>query len=260
MAPIALTLRRIVGRILFEPILVYQMAKVGSSAVVQALHARGLRVFHVHRMNRAHLDRMRAERASLGWFIPPVPKHDLLGLRLRDRVVARQRRAKVITLVRDPIARNLSSYFEHLDAIWNTRDAYATIPLEELQRGFVERFTHDEPLTWFDDELLPVFGIDVYEHPFPVSGHLRVGALLILKNELDDDTKCAAISEFLGLRKFSLQAVNTTERKAYGDAYRRFTSTLRLDPAYVDRMLNARYTRHFYTGAEREAMRRKYVR
>lgn len=243
----------------FVPILVYQMAKVGSSSVVAALEARKLPVFHLHRMNREHLERMRAERAALGWLLPPIPPHDLLGLRLRDQLVARGRPAKIITLVRDPIARNFSSYFEFLDAIRNVRDAHATVPLEELHRGFVERFPHDDALTWFDDELRPVFGIDVYEHPFPASGHLRAGDLLILKSELDDTTKSAAIAKFLGLRNLTLQPANVTESKTYGEVFRRFTSTIRLDPAYVDRMLNARYTRHFYTDAERETMRRKYT-
>jgi len=255
-------LRKFLARLGFPgivPVIVYQMAKVGSSAVVEALHARGLPVFHVHRMNREHLERMRAERAALGWFIPPVPPHDRLGLRLRDGVVARGRPAKVITLVRDPIARNLSSYFEHLDAIWNRPAAYASVPIDELHRGFVERFRHDEPLTWFDDELRAVFGIDVYAHPFPASGHLRVEDLLIVKSELDDAAKCVAIGDFLGIRDLSLHAVNVTERKAKGEVYRQFISTLRLAPAYVEHMLDARYTRHFYNDAEREAMRRRYL-
>ena len=243
----------------FIPIYVYQMAKVGSSAVYEALLERGLPAFHFHRMNREHLERMRARRAELGWAPRPLADGDVLGLKLYDKLVSRGHRAKIITLVRDPIARNLSSYFEHLDAIWNTRDAHASVSMEDLHRGFGERFPHDEALTWFDDELRAAFGIDVYKHPFPASGHQRIGDLLILKTELDDATKAAAVAGFLGLRELSLKSVNVTEAKAKGDAYRRFRSTLRLDPAYVDRMLDARYTRHFYTDVEREAMRRKYV-
>ncbi len=243
----------------FRPIYVYQMAKVGSSAVYEALLERGLPVFQFHRMSREHLERMRARRANLGWAPRPLPDGDVLGLRLYDTLVRRGRRAKTITLVRDPIARNLSSYFEHLDALWSTPDAHASISMEDLHRGFVERFPHDEVLTWFDDELRAIFGVDVYEHPFPASGHQRIGDLLILKSELDDATKAAAVAEFLGLRELSLKNVNVTEAKAKGDAYRRFRETLCLDPAYVDRMLDARYTRHFYTDAEREAMRRKYL-
>jgi hypothetical protein len=243
-----------------NPILVYQMAKVGSSSIVEALKARKLLVFQLHRMNREHLERMRAKRVELGWHLAPPPAHDILGPILRERLVNRGRRVKVITLVRDPIARNFSSYFEHLDAIWHRENAHATVPLEELHRGFLERFPHDEALTWFDDELRPVFGVDVYEHPFPASGHLRIGDVLVLKSELDDATKCAAVSEFLGLRDLAFRPANVTASKAKGEPYKRFVSTLRLDSAYVDRMLESRYTRHFYTEVEREEMRRKYLR
>jgi len=242
------------------PILVYQMAKVGSSSIAEALEERKLAVFHLHRMNREHLERMRAKRAELGWHLAPLPAHDVLGPILRERLVDRGRSVKVITLVRDPIARNFSSYFEHLDRIWHRQNAHESVPMEELHRGFVERFPHEEALTWFDDELRPVFGVDVYEHPFPASGHLRIGDVLVLKSELDDATKCAAVSEFLGLRNLVFRPANVTASKAKGEVYKRFVSTLRLDPAYVERMLESRYTRHFYTEAEREAMRRKYLR
>ena len=241
-----------------KPILVYQMAKVGSSSIAAALEERKLAVFQLHRMNREHLERMRAKRAELGWDLAPLPAHDILGPILRERLVNRGRRVKVITLVRDPIARNFSSYFEHLDAIWHREDAHASVPLDELHRGFLERFPHAEPLTWFDDELRPVFGVDVYEHPFPASGHLRIGNVLVLKSELDDATKCAAVSEFLGIRNLVFRPANVTTSKAKGEAYKRFVSTLRLNPQFVEKMLESRYTRHFYTEVEREAMRRRY--
>lgn len=243
----------------FVPVLVYQMAKVGSSSIVDALNTIGMPVFHIHRMNPENLARMRARRAALGWQDTPVRPHDRLGVSLRDRVVARGRASKVITLVRDPIARNVSSYFEHLDDIWSAPNAYASTSVEDLQQGFVERFPHDEALTWFDDELHAVFGIDVYAYPFPASGSLRIDNILILKSELDDATKCAAIAEHLGLREVSLRRRNVTNHKPYGEVYRRFVDTLALDRTYVDRMLDARYTRHFYTDDEREAMRSKWA-
>jgi hypothetical protein len=244
----------------FTPVIVYQMAKVGSSAVVGPLRALGVPAFHIHRMNRDHLEEMRAVRAALGWRIPPIPRHDQIGLQLRERVIRRLRPAKIITLVRDPIARNLSSYFEHLDAIWNRDHAHESVSIEALQAGFAERFTHDEPLTWFDDEIRPVLGIDVYETPFPASGIQALDDLLILRTELDDEVKASAVAKFLGLGRLSVTATNETTGKRKGDVYRQFRATLRLDPNYVDRMLDARYTSHFYTDDQRAALRRKYVR
>jgi hypothetical protein len=247
----------------WTPLIVYQMAKVGSSAIVKALSGSRVPLFHVHRMNAEHLHRMREERRARGWSIPPVPPHDRLGIQLASSLMATGGRARIVTLVRDPIARNFSSYFEHIDAIWHTPHASESIDLDRLCAGFLERFTHAEPLTWFDDELRPVFGVDVYEHAFPPAGHLTIHTdrfdLLVLKAEASDETKGAALSQFLGTGRIVVERANVTPDKTKGDLYRRFLATIRLSAAYVEEMLSARYTRHFYSEAEREAMRRSYL-
>lgn len=246
------------------PVIVFQMAKVGSSAIAAALEDAGRPVFHVHRMNAPHLQALRETRAGLGWRVPPVPRHDRLGIRLNERVIATGRRAKIITLVRDPIARNYSSYFEHLDHIWNTPQAHTVIQLDALASGFLTRFPHDEPLTWFDDEMRPVTGIDVYDHAFPASGELTIRTdrldLLVLKSELEDAAKANSVARFLGLDALVLRTVNATVQKPKGAVYRRFLERVSPGEAYVDRMLDSRYTRHFYTPAERERLRAAYLR
>lgn len=242
------------------PTIVYQMAKVGSSAIVYALTRTGRPVFHVHRMSAEHLERMRQQRRALGWTDRPMPVHDRMGLMLREKIVRRGRRAKIVTLVRDPIARNFSSYFEHLPYIWGRPDAHL-IPLDQLIRGFVDRFPHADALTWFDDEMLPVLGVDVYAHPFPSSGYLTIPGdpfdVLILKTEGSSEMKRAALSEFLGFETPPIERENVTASKEIGDVYREFTRTIRLSPAYVDAMLDARYTTHFYNAAERDAIRKR---
>jgi hypothetical protein len=245
-----------------EPVIVYQMAKVGSSAIVDALERRRLPVFHVHRMNPEHLAHLREERRRLGWEVGPVLPHDELGTLLNRKVVQRGRRARVVTIVREPIARNFSSYFEHLDSIWHVKDAHRSIPLEELCRGFVERFLHTEPLTWFDDELLPVLGIDVYARPFPEEGHdvLRKERLdvLILKCESSDEAKSAALSRFLGIDGITVRRANETGSKEKGAAFQRFRQTIRLSPSYIEDMLGSRYSRHFYSEEERRKLASHY--
>jgi hypothetical protein len=246
------------------PVIVYQMAKVGSSSIVSALRRSGLPAFHVHRMSHEHLERLRGARRGLGWSVDGVPPHDVVGLALHDHVIARGRPARVVTVVREPIGRNLSSYFEHLDAIWQTPDAHRVIPVERLCEGFLERFTHDEPLTWFDDELRAVVGLDVYDHRPPHEGAVVVpGAradVLVLRSEADDRVKADALEAFLGRPGIALRPTNVTAAKPKGAAYREFQARLRLPPAYVDRMLASRYTQHFYTPDEREALYRRYTR
>ncbi len=247
----------------YEPVIVYQMAKVGSSAIVDALARHRLPVFHVHRMNPDHLTDLREERRRLGWEIGPIPPHDQLGTLLHRKVLQRGRRARIVTLVREPIARNLSSYFEHLDAIWHTRDAHQSIPVEDLCRGFLERFIHTEPLTWFEDEMLPMLGIDVYERPFPEEGHEIIRKqrvdVLILKCESSDEAKNAALSRFLGIDGIIVRRSNETLSKTKGASFQQFRQTIRLSHSYIEDMLSARYSRHFYSEAERRRLADFYL-
>jgi hypothetical protein len=245
------------------PIIVYQMAKAGSSAVVAGLERARLPAFHVHRMDAGHLRRMREERRALGWSVPPVAPHERLGLRLRRDLLERGGRAVIVTLVRDPIARNVSSYFEHLDFIWQRQNAHESVSMGRLIEGFRTRFPHHEPLTWFDDEMLPVTGIDVFQQTFPESGHLilRNGneqmELLIMKSESPNAMKAAVLSK-VACRRVSLSVANSTSAKSKGPVFQEFLSKLQLAPDYIDEMLESRYARHFYSDSERQAFREKY--
>lgn len=169
----------------------------------------------------------------------------------------------MVTLVRDPIARNLSSYFEHLDSIWRTAGAHRVVPFDELCAGFLERYTHREPLTWFDDELRPVLGLDVYAQPFPAKGSLIVASdtfdALVLKAEAPDTEKQRALAAYLGVAVAPIRPANRTAGTVKGLAYSRFVREVRLPATYVDSMLDAWYTRHFFSDAERETMREKYL-
>src|SRR5438105_1457122 len=201
------------------------MGKVGSTSVFGALRRSGLAAFHVHRMSAAYLERIVEERRALGWDVnmPPTLAHQRLGLTVYAKVIAAVRRAKIVTLVRDPVARNLSAYFHSLDRILSTANAHEAFSIDELCRGFFDRFTHDEPLTWFDDELLPVLGIDAYAHPFPAQGHTTIHTdqfdVLIMRSELHDDLKHSILSTFLGKPIAPLQAENVTRDQDKGTVY-----------------------------------------
>ena len=206
---------------------------------------------------------MREMRRELGWHVPPIPAHDQLGLRLKETLIDSRSRLAIVTMVRDPIARNFSSYFEHLDAIWGVADAHDHVPMKSLIEGFHSRFPHDEPLTWFDDEMLPVTGIDVYRYPFPPSGHLIVKMnnldLLILKNELDGVLKAQALSVLMSAPVRPVMSVNRTSEKEKGAVYQRFARDVPLSRDYLERMLGSRYARHFYTERELGELLLKYT-
>jgi hypothetical protein len=258
-------IRRILGSLNWRlkrrtPVIVYQMGKVGSSSVMNSLHWCGVAtVFHVHRLNPDNIERVRQEYLTHGLTAPD----ESLGERLYADIVKRQRRAKFITLVREPISRNISAFFENFKRFTGVEYGDGDLGVEELVSIFVEEYRHLVPLTWFDVEVKQTLGINVYEHPFPKDrGYLSIKKesfeLLILKLEIADSIKEEVVAQFLDIDNFRLTRANVAQDKDYAQTYRDFLRAIRLPKSYVEIMCSAKYTRHFYSEAEIEAVRSEW--
>ncbi|HTD68313.1 MAG TPA: putative capsular polysaccharide synthesis family protein [Candidatus Limnocylindria bacterium] len=172
---------------------------------------------------------------------------------------------KVVTLVREPIGRNISAYFQNLDQLWGLPQAHQRLTMPQLIAGFFEKFDHQRTLRWFDDEFKPVLGLEVYEHPFdPAAGFQRLVHapydVLILRVDVSDTVKARQLAELIGQPEISLVQKNIGETKGYSALYKEFLGAVPLPKSYVDEMLDHRYTRHFFSAVEIEQLRRKWLR
>ena len=243
------------------PLLVWQMGKVGSTTLAQALQGvSGLPAFHVHRLDARHMVRVRRQLVERGTTLGPGYH---LGLALRRQIVRSGRPARVLTLVREPVGRNLSAWFQVMKR-FAPRLATGNPAPEAVVEAFLERYTHDEPLTWFDDELRAVTGLDVYGRSFPHDhGWMRLGDhrwdVLVMRHDLPDEQKLAVLRETWDLDLPPLRATNLTRESSEADLYRRVLSDVRLPAAYVDRLLDSRYARHFYEAKDRRRIRRRWL-
>lgn len=244
------------------PVLVYQMAKVGSSTITWALQdIDGLNVFQVHLMHPDSLRRLRAVLRKHGrWVARLQSDMDIRGRILFKRLIKSGLKAKIITLVREPISRNCSLYFQNLDVLWGTADAHKNVELSRLVSEFYNKFDHHDGLNWFDGEFKPVLGVDIYEHEFPRdAGHLRIKTehydILIMRSDLTDSSKAKCIEELLGIEGLSLTPKNVGSEKPYAATYRKFLDTVELPEAYVNDMLDSKYTRHFFGPEEIASLR-----
>lgn len=240
------------------PVLVYQMGKVGSSSVMRSLVSHGVRpVFHVHRLNPVHREKLRKDG------ITESRAYELEAVEIYRHVIQQQRPAKIISLVREPVGRNVSAFFQNLDALSGQTRAGALRAPDKLKALFLDAYPHAVPLKWFDVEMQQTLGIDVYAQPFPKEqGHtvLRRGPfeVLILRAELPDPAKAGAIQHFLGVDAFDIRRENVTANKDYASVYESFKEDLVLPAAYLDMMYGAHYTRHFYTPEEIGRMRSRW--
>jgi hypothetical protein len=245
-----------------QPIIVFTMAKSASTSVeVSLMQLPEFAVWKAHRLYPPRIREYYRERRRRGEderyrFV------DDLGIALHDEVIRRRVPARIVVLVREPIGRNFSAYFHILDVLWKRDDVYREDPAE-LAAGFMERGRHEVPIEWFDNEFKPVFGVDVFERPFPHDlGYVQLEAgphrILILRSDLPDEQKASCLSEWLGRRSFDIVRMNEADEKHYSSTYGAARRALQLQPDYVDAILGSKYARHFFTPDELAGLRLKW--
>ena len=256
------------------PLLVYQMGKVGSLSVLEMLREacpeRDL--FHVHFLAPeavAGEARMYRERFAL---THRIDEHHFASLHLRARLDAHPaQRWQVVTLTRDPVARNLSAFFHTLGYAAPELAARVERGDDGAIAGELRRQLEStpwwwrNPLEWFDRELAPVFGVDVFAQPFPrergwsVLRSERADVLLLRVEDLER-VAGEAFRSFLGVSRAQPVRRNLGEHKPYAAAYRKLARSLALDEEWLDSVYGAWRTRHFYSDEEIAAFRARWSR
>jgi hypothetical protein len=275
-----------------KPLLVYQMGKVGSSTIVNSLKAQEsiysvYSIYHIHWLMSDHLreeDRryIDARTQYRGTSLNKnrfYPTYVWMGQWLSGRIDETKDTPKweIITLVRDPIAKDLSSFFQNLETLlqydyrYNLQIKSTEDIICDLNKLFQEHYVEDDPtrrvasdpLTWFDLELKPVFGVDVFATEFPREKGFKIyesPRTKVLLLRLEDIDRCAgdAFREFMGIENLSLLKSNLGVKKLYSDLYKTFVKAINLPQHYLDRVYQSKYSRHFYSEQEIEAFRAKW--
>ncbi|MCC5843406.1 MAG: hypothetical protein JJU05_04065 [Verrucomicrobia bacterium] len=228
-----------------DPVLVYQMGKVGSRSIHEPLQAcyPGV-VVHAHR------------------FAADYPQGEVQELYRYWHSASPPKRLHLISLVRNPVDRNVSAFFQNFKTYTGYTPEQSPLSLQELLNCFLETFPHHIPAVWFENQFRAQFNIDVFSKPFPeenfqVFPSERTPALL-LKLETPDDLKTKAVRDFLHLADFHVIRANDSEGKDYSEIYKSFKASVRLPERYVKDMISSDYFRHFYSDADAEKTMRKW--
>jgi len=259
-----------------QTVIVYQMGKVGSKTVVKSLRSlKSMTVYHVHDLTHNGTDRAENLYKDNFYKLRRIDNHVLWSQYLRkqlDTGLKGKEKWKVVTLVRDPIAKNISSFFQNLGSFigyeYKTKIEYMKTEdiVKELIQLFLERFdNHEQPLMWFDSELKPVLNIDVYSSEFPKLKGYEIyegeyADLLLLRLENLNECASDAFKNFLDIDEFALVESNIGNSKGYRNIYRKFLESIVLPDSYIDKMYTSKYVRHFYTQEEIEAFKAKWHR
>jgi hypothetical protein len=240
------------------------MGKVGSKSIYQAIR-RAMNddddVFHTHYFGLAHLHAMTSK--------PKEPPKHVRDVRVLIDRLFEGRPLRVVTLVRDPIARNVSTFLAQLDSQMTEDASLTTKPLDELAAGFTDFHQHDRPVIWWDEHLCEPMRFDVFDETFDTGRRWQTykspsrpgdRRLLVLRTEMSDEHKSGVISEFLDLTDpIEIRRINTTEGKPHGDLLKRVAGELRFDEHYVDGLYSSDRVRHFFSAEEIDTLRKKWL-
>ena len=166
---------------------------------------------------------------------------------------------RIVTGVRDPVARNISAFFQNLSSFGFDPHGIDTQDIDTLIASYFRDFNHAEPLDWFDRELKYCTGVDVFNHD--LTGDYSIidssRSAIILKTEAEDSKKEVGIQAFTG-QNIHLTRKNVAEQKLYSSAYEAFLKKIEFPKEYLDKMYFSKYCKHFYSPEELRNFRAKW--
>ncbi len=222
-----------------DNILVYQMGKVGSVSIQVALRHRGLHAMHAHWMQ--------------GEGEYPTSKKQLAA----DIKSGKRDNWKVISLVREPVARNVSAFFQSVEKYYPEYKEYEY--KEVVLEYFLQDYNHQWPELWFDEEIMDVFDFDIFSTRFNFSQGYKIykverGEILMIRLEDADRVVPKAMEEFLGLEGIKMAWSNAFVKRhngtRVGKIYKEFMEMAELPEDFLDEIYDMRYAKHFYSKEE----------
>lgn len=267
--------RRFAGRIEKELeaahrcVLIYQMGRVASQTLNDTIRAclPGVPVYHVHWLNPDNIARAEARvRKHYGLI---VKRHLLVSRRLRrfiDRQGLEGHEWLVVTMVRDPVARNLSEFFLDLDKYYFPgifEQPVTSEKLDEIAEHFSSRFDHLCRCHWFEEELQSVFNIDVLSEPFDHKqgfqyverGGVRV---LVLRQEDMPENIKRGVRVLTRVEPGEILQRHVSGKGRNAHVYRALRQRVALASDVLDQVYSCPWVRHFYTREEIDQMRKSW--
>lgn len=230
------------------------MGKVASSTIENSL-SKQFKITHTHSLFKNYIT---GEQFNLN---NPIKKRDhkfIMGKMISIYLKKIKRDVKIITLVRDPIARNISMFFQDLHLLLN--DEFTGNARTEYQTGnFFEYFFHKKINhfyfnEWFDKELLKALDINIYNYSFDKEAGYKIIkkdniSILIIKveklNQLENEIK-----KFTGYSDFELVRTNSANRKWYSEIYKNFKNNVKFDENLINKIYTTKFVKHFYSENE----------
>lgn len=255
-------------------VLIYQMPKIGSQTIEATLRQVSFPhpVFRFHYLSAAFARTLRhglaSPQADPAW--KPDARRQLDSIRAMSKTVllrrllcrcgARVPKLEVITSVRELISLVLASIFENY--LYFAPDL-ESMTVETCRQALVHPKTFKTLRDWFDLELKPFVGVDVFNTRFPCHEGYALyenSFARVLLYRYDALPRLPALlGRFLGCEISGLVNSNLGEAKPYAGQYRLVKEQLRLPADFVSALYQGRMMRHFYSEAERRLWHQRWT-
>lgn len=218
-----------------KSILVYQMGRVGSVSVRDGLLSAGIpQVIHAHYLQSQ-------------------------GEHYKRRGLPDKLPRTIVSLVRDPLARNLSEFLRRI----NPQESWTG---KKLVKVFLRDFNHIWPFVWWKQELSGYLGVDVLglafnnKSGFAVyeQAHFR---LLILKTETLQTSAPVVLGKFVGRDEVPIPHKNRTDYDPERLKLREFfMAEFAPSEALLDWYYDNPTVQHFYSPSQVNNFRNKWTK
>jgi len=254
-------------------IIIYQMGKVGSTTVHESLKSAGLAtpIYKVHFLSDEGMKRgheFHQQTLKKPWVTTPhIETSQFLRQAMsRDPGI----RWKIITLVREPISREVSEFFQYVNSLYpdivdqdGRLDEARALKILHTKFMFYKE-AKSYTCTWFDVEFKGLFGLDVYAHPFQhrqgftILHHGNIDVLILRMEDLDRALG-RGLAQFLDLEApVEMVRSNVRLEREHGTAYRQVLKDIVIPRPLCRKVYSTRYATHFYTPDEIEAFTKKW--
>jgi hypothetical protein len=225
------------------------MGKVGSGSINHALHDKGIHTLHAH------------------WMQGLYPKSEFPTNKLKIIKRVKENKTpplKVITIVREPVGRNISAFFQNMPKY--CLDLQNT-DVEELQDIFLNKYLIEYPDLWFKNEIMDLFNFDPFKEKFDYKKGYKIykagkHKILILRLEDCDRILPEAIYKLLKVKNVNMIRRNVTANKGHivsRNKYKEFKS-LTFPEEFFNKNYKLKYAKHFYTQKELETFKQGWLK
>ena len=237
--------------------LVYTMSKVGSSSVYYSLKNKFpyKEIHHIHFLGET-------------WLSSFKTGHSIFNNNIRNgeallKLLHKKRwKIKIISLTRDPIARDISGIFQTWQHLFNVQDVTELSPEKIIEYLKKEDFSYSQ--NWFETDFFEFTGFDVFRHKFNKNRGYDIYScnkadILILQLEQINSVFNQAMNEFIGKGNYILLEENITSSRASGNLNSAVKKQLKLPADQLENVYSTPYTLHFYNEYQIDKFKERWM-